>query len=253
MAEPNFKFRSQFPISGIAQLLAQKPVREEQIRASQQSRQSQRLNSVLQSLQLGAQFERQARQRRTQLEAEEAARETKEKTSSLAQSLATDPSIVPGVVPIGPQTADVQQRQDLVRTAAELSPATGVKQVFKEGPSELDIANLERIRALTKKARQDAKGKKGGGGALDTPSKLKAQILSDIFAGNTVSKEKRALVASDLRDPDIGTAVRVYFADLGNLTKSSSQRAVEIGKILRSIKKISGTSLEADPLANLPD
>lgn len=51
---PDFRFRSQFPVSGIASLLAQKPVLEQEMRIREEQNQRARFSSLLQAVELGS-------------------------------------------------------------------------------------------------------------------------------------------------------------------------------------------------------
>ena len=123
---PDFRFRSQFPIASVAQLIAQKPVIEEQMR---RQRFNQFLNTLTTSAQLARSGQAFARERQLQ-----GAR------TELADMLA-EQEVPSGLEPgmLGPITPDVAERRETIRQAAIVDPVgaaskgLGIARVGTEG------------------------------------------------------------------------------------------------------------------------
>lgn len=169
MATPDFRFRSQFPISGVANLIASKRQREEQIRESQQQQKSQKFNDLMRLVQLGSTLA-------TQGVARADARQKEQARTGLADAVANLSAIQerqgetflqspiqqfgPGGQPTGAVTPTLQQTTALPaaqtearRAAALVSPGSAAQRILQPPKPvdplerELTQAKIEKIRA----------------------------------------------------------------------------------------------------------
>jgi len=160
---PNLRFQGQAPFASIVDAIRQKPVLEEQIRASQGQQENQRFQSILQAAQQGIQLasfatqQSQQRQRQSQLE---------ELGASLQQSLAPElqqaqqqlqqtqptPAIGPPTLQRQQAQAGVEQIQNRQQQIGQLAGLGQVKaaQDLTRGPKELEVIT-PRLRNFARK------------------------------------------------------------------------------------------------------
>ena len=127
MAAQDFRFRSQLNVPGVASVLANRGVREEQIKSSREQRKRAKLNQLLNVMSTGAALARTVQGIQAQNVATQQAQQTQKTTQTLADTTARQ---APGALPAGvsgPETSGVAG----VRAAALLNPEAASKGVLQ--------------------------------------------------------------------------------------------------------------------------
>lgn len=135
---PDFRFRSQFPIAGVAQMIAQKPVQEDAIKRA-------RFNQFLNTITTSAQLAR-------SIQGISGARRLNQGATSLADTLAGQ---VPGALPAGtegPLQPGVLGQQEAIRSATMVDPkgaaskVLGIDRAGAMGRGQGPLSALTRVR-----------------------------------------------------------------------------------------------------------
>jgi len=170
---PDFRFRNQLNVAGIAGLLADKKSKEEQIKASQQRRRNENIQLLLQSVQLGsnlasqgiarsqAKQERQARASFADLLGQSATLTPTGQTTQAQSSLF--PQLTEAAVS-APRSQTPEFQAQLRQAAARVSPGSAAQAVLQQRDplkQEIRLAELEKIRAQTAKAKRPPKPSAG--------------------------------------------------------------------------------------------
>jgi len=210
MATPDFRFQGgTFPIAAVAQILAQRPQREEELRRSRQQRRTQRLSSFLNILSTGAGVAGAFQQIRTSQLALEVAKTQAEAQKNVSQILAEPKQAAPvlqkPIQQFGPSTGAV------LPSTGQVTPTFGQTERGATQPGRLQAAAIQAFPAAagTALSKQifDSEG-----GALEKLNIRKAELAvasaerKAATTGAEVDSFKKILTDSGITVPEGATA-----------------------------------------------
>jgi len=196
---PDFRFKSQFPIAGVANLISNKRVKEEQIRASQSQQKNQQIQTLLQAINVGSQLATSALARSTQRQTEISKAGLADAVANLTgleqrqgqtflqspiQQFGRQGQPTQAISPTfdkteagGPEALQAA-RANVQRQATLVSPGSRAQAIIqpRKQPTALDIEEQKaRIGGLQRKG-----GPKARAGAEIVPDEITVAILRDI-------------------------------------------------------------------------
>jgi len=131
---PNLRLQQSLDVPGIARLIAQRPVQEEQIRASQQQRRQQKFSSLLETVRLGASLAEQASlsaQRRQAMTRKAEFNSIVEQLAGRTEFAAPEGQQFPGAL-TPPQIEQQRTQADLIRLQQPTALKAVAQQAFPE-------------------------------------------------------------------------------------------------------------------------
>jgi len=155
---PNLRFQPSVDITGIARLIAQRPVQEEQLRASQEQRAQSRFQSILQAAKLGSTLAQQASAASESRQLRRQKTQIQDVIDSIAGSFRTraerisTEEVPGGIGPVTPEGVGVLSQEQRAR-----------QEQFETRAQLVEIQQKDALKAVTQEAFPEAGlGTKGG-------------------------------------------------------------------------------------------
>ena len=206
---PNLKYQPTYGVTGIAQLLAQRPMQEEQIRQMREQEKRQKLNQVLNQMMAFGQLAQQGQGIAAGFQQQAQRRQQQQAISGIGEALAGQ---VPGALPQGvqgPLPQGVSEQQQGLRSVAQAAPAAGAEVLLRQQfPNQFpqrqtgavtQLNTLVTLRGQLENSKLYVEKKQHS--TIDKQIRSIDQILAKSYGASGISREQNPMVAPPIPQP----------------------------------------------------